>query len=165
MGNNQVTDIRDREHQAVPKELDALRAERDRIDRELANLVDFIAKGKLSSPRLAEEVRAREQRLAALDQELERAEQVTRVAPLQVHRTWVEEKLRGLRDLLARDPQGARREVQKHIEDLRIAPAPEAGPRVLRVTGRGKSDGLLGEEAVRLQLVAGAGFEPATFGL
>ena len=38
--------------------------------------------------------------------------------------------------------------------------------RVVRVTGRAKIDGLLrGEEAVRLQLVAGAGFEPATFGL
>jgi hypothetical protein len=36
----------------------------------------------------------------------------------------------------------------------------------MRITGRAKVDGLLGaEEAVRLQLVAGAGFEPATFGL
>lgn len=51
----------------------------------------------------------------------------------------------------------ARREIQKHIEDLRMAPAPELGDRVVRVTGRAKIDGLLGsEEAVRLQLVAGA---------
>jgi hypothetical protein len=28
--------------------------------------------------------------------------------------------------LLPRDPAGARREIQKHIEDLRIGPAPDA---------------------------------------
>ena len=67
---------------------------------------------------------------------------------------------------MAGNPIGARREIQKHIEDLRITPAPEIGERVVRVTGRAKVDGLLGgEDAVRLQLVAGAGFEPATFGL
>jgi hypothetical protein len=54
---------------------------------------------------------------------------------------------------------GARREIQKHIYDLRIAPAPDVGERVVRLTGRVKIDGLLGgEEAVRLQLVAGARF-------
>jgi hypothetical protein len=52
---------------------------------------------------------------------------------------------------------GARREIQQHVEDLRIAPAPEAGDRAVRIAGRAKIDGLLGpEEAVRLQLVAGA---------
>jgi hypothetical protein len=61
---------------------------------------------------------------------------------------------------------GARREIQQHVEDLRIAPAPEAGDRAVRIAGRAKIGGLLGpEEAVRLQLVAGAGFEPATVGL
>ena len=47
-----------------------------------------------------------------------------------------------------------------------MAPAPELGERAVRMTGRAKVDGLLGgEEAVRLQLVAGVGFEPTTFGL
>ena len=41
-----------------------------------------------------------------------------------------------------------------------VAPAPDVGDRVVRITGRAKLDGLLaGEEAVRLQLVAGARFE------
>ena len=58
------------------------------------------------------------------------------------------------------DCGGTRREIQKHVEDLRIAPAPEAGDRAVRITGRAKIDGLLGaEEAVRLHLVAGARFE------
>ncbi len=72
-------------------------------------------------------------------------------------------QLAGLPLLRERGGQGALatergicREIQKHIEDLRIAPAPEAGDRVVRTTGRAKIDGLLGaEEAVRLQLVAG----------
>jgi hypothetical protein len=71
-----------------------------------------------------------------------------------------------LTDLLRTDPAGARREIHKHLDDLRMEPAADLGKRAVRVTGRPKVDGLLGgEEAVRLQLVAGAGFEPATFGL
>jgi hypothetical protein len=69
-----------------------------------------------------------------------------------------------LNDLLGKDPAEARREIQKHIGDLRIAPTPEMDERVVQVTGRARIDGLLdAEEAVRLQLVAGVGFEPATF--
>ncbi len=51
--------------------------------------------------------------------------------------------------------------------ELEVVPGfPVASDRAVRITGRAKIDGLLGaEEAVRLQLVAGAGFEPATFGL
>jgi len=152
-------------HGAAPAEISTLIEERQRGERELANLVDFVAKGSVSSPRLHEEIRTREQRLDELDEQLKRLHRGTVPAPLQIDRTWVEGRLQGLNELLARDPAGARREIQKHVEDLRIAPALEVGPRVVRLTGRAKIDGLLGgEEAVRLQLVAGAGFEPATFG-
>ena len=133
---------------------------------ELSNLVEFVVKGELSPPRLRDEIRAREQRLVDLDQQLERLRVAAAPAPVQIDRAWVEERLQKLSELLTRDPAGARREIQKHIEDLRVAPAPEAGERVVRLTGRAKIDGLLGgEEAVRLQLVAGVGFEPTTFGL
>src|SRR2546421_12621450 len=40
-------------------------------------------------------------------------------APVQIDRTWVEEQLQELKELLAGNPIGARREIQKHIEDLR----------------------------------------------
>ncbi len=90
----------------------------------------------------------------------------SRWAPVQIDRAWVEAQVEKLNELLGKDPAGARREIQKHVEDLQIVPAPEVGERVVRVTGRGKLDGLLGsEEAVRLRLVAGVGFEPTTFGL
>ncbi len=84
---------------------------------------------------------------------------------MQVHWTWIEGNLRKLQELLARDPQGARRELQKHIEDLRVTSVSMVGNRVVKISGRTKPDDLLGEEAVRLQLVAGVGFEPTTFGL
>jgi uncharacterized protein YlxP (DUF503 family) len=152
-------------HGATPLEIRTLSQERQQVDRELANLVDFVARGKGSSPRLGDEIRVREQRLRELDEQLTRLHAAT-PTPRQIDRAWVEGQLQALHELLARDPAGARREIEKHVEDLRIAPAPEVGPRVVRLTGRVKADGLLaGEEAVRLQLVAGAGFEPATFGL
>ncbi len=128
-------------------------------------MITFVAKGDRASPRLHEEIRAREHRLGELDQQLERLHTTRPSVPAPIDSAWVHQKLDALNQLLARDPAGARREIQKHVEDLRIAPAPEAGDRVVRITGRAKIAGLLGaEEAVRLQLVAAAGFEPATFG-
>jgi len=153
-------------HAAPPHEISALAHERQQVERELSNLVAFVTQGDLSSPRLRDEIRVREQRLAELDHQLDRLRAATQPAPRQIDRAWVVARLQTLNELLARDPAGARREIQKHIEELRVAPAPDVGERVVRVTGRPKIDGLLGaEEAVRLQLVAGAGFEPATFGL
>jgi hypothetical protein len=68
--------------------------------------------------------------------------------------------------LLARDPVGARQQIQKHVEELRVSRPRTSGDRVVRITGQAKVDGLLGgEEAVRLQLVAGAGFEPVSTGI
>jgi hypothetical protein len=153
-------------HGATPHEITTVTEERQVVERELSNLVEFVAKGDFSSPRLRDEIRAREQRLGELDQRLERLRAMATPAPVEIDPAWIEERLQSLNELLATDPAGARREIQKHVEDLRMAPAPELGDRVVRVTGRAKIDGLLGgEEAVRLQLVAGAGFEPATFGL
>jgi len=75
-------------------------------------------------------------------------------APVEIDRAWVEARLHKVNELLARDPTGARREIQKHIEDLGIAPAPELGERVFRITRRRQIDSLLGgEETVRLQLI------------
>jgi len=67
--------------------------------------------------------------------------------------TLAEAQIESWSELLAKDPVGARQEIQKHVEDLQVAPAPDIGDRVVRITGRPKLDGLLGgEEAVRLQI-------------
>jgi site-specific DNA recombinase len=150
---------------STPHEVQPLEDEQKRVSIELSNLVDFVVKGNSGSPRLQEEIRVRERRLTELEEQIQTLRRVSKPRP-EVDRCWVETQVGRLVDLLARDPVGARREIQKHIEDLRIEQAPETGERVVRVTGRPNVDGLLGgEEAVRLQLVAGAGFEPATFGL
>jgi hypothetical protein len=152
-------------HGTRPQEIQTLAHERREVERQLSNLVEFVAKGDLSSPRLRDEIRAREHRLAELDQQLEGLRAAARPVPRQIDRAWVEAQIQNLNELLTRDPVGARQQIQKHVEELRVAPAPDLGDRVVRITGQPKLDGLLGgEEAVRLQLVAGAGFEPATFG-
>ena len=77
-------------------------------------------------------------------------------------------KLERLDELLRRDPQRAKVEIQRHLDgDLVIVPRPSRiGKRRAEISGRAKSDSLLrDQEAVCLQVVAGAGFEPATFGL
>jgi len=149
----------------TPQQLQNFEEERRRIDGELSNLVEFVVKGE-PSPRLREEITVRERRLLELDQQIQHLRSAAAPARHEIDRAWVEAGLKKLNDLLATDPPGARREIQKHLDDLRMEPAPELGERAVRVTGRAKVDGLLGgEEAVRLQLVAGAGFQPATFGL
>jgi hypothetical protein len=58
--------------------------------------------------------------------------------------------------------------LMKHLDgDLVIVPRPSStGERRAEISGRAKADSLLiPQEAVCLQVVAGAGFEPATFGL
>jgi len=149
-----------------PQQLQNLEAERQGVDAELSNLVDFVAKGQMSSSRLHEEIVVREQRLVDLDRQIQHLRDAGVPPPYEVDRAAVEAAIEKLNNLLAIDPAGARREIQKHIDDLRMVPAPEPGERAVRVTGQPKVDGLLGgEEAVRLQLVAGVGFEPTTFGL
>jgi site-specific DNA recombinase len=153
-------------HEVTPREIEALTVARRQTEQELANLITFVATGDLASPRLREEIQVREHRLGELDQQLERLRTTRPSVPAPIDSAWIHHQLDALNQLLARDPAVARREIQKHVEDLRIAPAPEAGDRAVRIVGRAKIDGLLGaEEAVRLQLVAGAGSEPATFGL
>jgi hypothetical protein len=77
-------------------------------------------------------------------------------------------KLEPLDALLRRDPQRAKVEILKHLDgDLVIVPQPSSpGERRAEISGRAKADSLLKDpEAVRPQVAAGAGFEPAPFGL
>src|SRR5262245_32110898 len=142
-----------------PQQLQNLEAERQRVDAELSNLVDFVAKGQTSSSRLHEEIVVRERRLIELDQQIQHVRGAVPGAGARIDRAWVEALIKKLTDLLRTDPPGARREIQKHLDDLRMEPAADLGDRAIRVSGTPKVDGLLGsEEAVRLQLVAGARF-------
>jgi hypothetical protein len=66
------------------------------------------------------------------------------------------------------EPQLDGPEVRPHglVQQLPVSCQQVVGERRAEITGRAKSDSLLSDqEAIRLQVVAGAGFEPATFGL
>ena len=107
-------------------------------------------------------MKALETTLRALREELTEIEKDGRVAPLQIHPGWLVAKLERIEDLVRQDPVRARAE----DGDLLIWPKPsEAGEHRAEIVGRLKANSLLrDQEAVCLQLVAGAGFEPATFG-
>jgi hypothetical protein len=115
--------------------------------------------------------------LRQLDGELERRrtelailEAARRAAAAHAHPTWIRKRLTQLDELLARDTARARVEILKHLDGpgrVRPLPAP-AGQRAAEITWRFKPNSLLAvdqEAAGCLQMVAGVGFEPATFGL
>jgi hypothetical protein len=144
-----------------------VKAEVLRLDRETGNLVRFLAAGN-ESITVGGELKALDTALQARQKELTEIEKDTGVAPPQIHRGWLVAKLERIEELVRQDPVRACAEIVKHLDgDLLIWPKPsEAGEHRAEIVGRVKANSLLREqEAVCLQLVAGAGFEPATFGL
>ena len=137
------------------------------LEQQVGNLVRFLASGG-DSPAVRSELHAFESRLERLRTELAALERAAQLPTPQVHPAWVRAKLDRLDQLIRQDPVRARIEILKHLDgDLVIAPRPSlARERRAEITGRVKSDSLLSDqEAVCLQVVAGVGFEPTTFGL
>ena len=121
-----------------------------------------------NGPAVRAELRTIETTLEGLRAEWATIEKASALPPPRVHPAWVMTKLERLDEWLRRDPQRAKVEILKHLDgDLVIVPRPSiTGERRAEIRGRAKSDSLLrDQEAVCLQVVAGAGFEPATFGL
>jgi hypothetical protein len=146
---------------------DEIKAEILQLEQEAGNLVRALARG-LESPTVREGLRVTEAALAALRVDFAQLEQARQATP-QVHPAWIRAKLDRLDKLLQQEPVRARIEIQKHLDgDLTMSPVSSvAGERRAVVTGRVKANSLLAndQEAVCLSVVAGAGFEPATFGL
>jgi hypothetical protein len=144
-----------------------LAGEMERLEGQAGHLVQFLATGG-DSPAVRAELRTIGTTLAGYRAEWVTLEKVSSLPPPRVHPAWVTTKLERLDALLRRDPLRAKVEILKHLDgDLVIVPRPAStGERRAEISGRAKSDSLLrGQEAVCLQVVAGAGFEPATFGL
>jgi hypothetical protein len=144
-----------------------LPGEMERLEGQASHLVRFLATGG-DSPAVRAELRTIETTLEGLRAEWATIEKASALPPPRVHPAWVMTKLERLDALLRRDPQRAKVEIQRHLDgDLVIVPRPSiTGGRRAEISGRAKSDSLLrDQEAVCLQVVAGAGFEPATFGL
>ena len=128
---------------------------------EVANLADAIAGGLLrSSPALAPRLQAAEKELARLEENSRRAAAPARVIVPNVRKSWLA-LLERLRDVLEKDPERGREELREVLEE-RVRLRPDESGRFLW------ADHSLGLKALMPSaeiMVAGAGFEPATFGL
>jgi DNA invertase Pin-like site-specific DNA recombinase len=147
-----------------------LKSEILRLEREAGNLVRFLAGGDSFSVRI--ELQSIEAGLQGLRLELSALEQEAGLTLPRASSGWTRARLEHLDDLLRDDAQRARLEVLKHLDgDLTIRPLPSEAKRdtahPFEILGRIKHDSLLAvnQEAACGTLVAGAGFEPATFGL
>ncbi len=175
---------------AVNDQLDvAVRAEDDRarevkteilrLEREAGNLVRFLAGGESFTVR--EGLQSIEAGLQALRVELAGLEQQARLDLPRASPSSIQARLEHLDRLLREDAPRARLEILKHLDgDLTIRPLPAEGlrkeidaagkrsaPHPFEIRCLIKRDSLLAmsQEAACGTLVAGAGFEPATFGL
>jgi len=141
-----------------------LTGEMERLEGHAGHLVRFLAT-EGDSPAVRAELRMIETTLEGLRAEWATIEKASALPPPRVHPAWVVTKLERLDELLRRDPQRAKVEILKHLDgDLVIVPRPSStGERRAEISSRAKTDSLLrDQEAVCLQVVAGAGFEPAT---
>ena len=138
----------------------------DKAETEIENLTDAIASGKLrSSPALAERLQSVEQELASLKAASSRSRSgsVEKIMPRLVdeYRELVDDLATSLTSV---NVSRARAEMRKLVGDIQV----ETTPNEIRLLSR---EGLVETALLRaagqnqVMPVAGAGFEPATFGL
>jgi hypothetical protein len=153
-----------------------MRQRKEKLEGEIRNLTKAIAESG-HSKFILDEIAVREREIGAITDRLlsSNAESVeTRINEIRSH---VEQEIAGLSDLLSSNPPVAKQELHRHLTAITMHPVKD--------TSRGwyyEAEGawnLLGrdekaprEEPMaqdsdegRLRMVAGAGFEPATFGL
>ncbi len=150
-----------------------LRAKQTEIGRELRNLTDAICKSG-GSEFLLKAMQMKEAELNSLTTDLQRFGNGTSVnIDRDDLRSRIQKKISELPALLNRDPLRAKAELQKHIAEIRMVPTGSEGKRFYVAEGewdmlpkmKGGSQLDDSEESPYFRDVAGAGFEPATFGL
>ena len=154
--SNQMTQMRDR---------------KQKLEGELRRLASTAAETGPSAF-LVEAIHEREQQLRQITDQLLAGGEDSVDAHLSDIRKFVTQRLGDLRSLLAGDPVPARKELLKHVSEIRMIPQGGEGKPHYVAEGRWN---LLGNEKdssaslnavpTQIRMVAGAGFEPATFGL
>jgi site-specific DNA recombinase len=132
-----------------------------RAEQQLDRLRRFIMEGD-TSPKVRTWLAEAEQAEASLRQELAGVEAELQRRPLQVHPGRVKQYLEDLRTTLERGGLRARQLLQSDIERINVHPVLDAAKPFARAEVISTGKGLLDRVAI---VVAGAGFEPATFGL
>jgi site-specific DNA recombinase len=132
-----------------------------RLGQQLAGLRQFIIQGD-SSPKVRTWLCEAEEEESRLRRDLERVEADVQRRPLYVHPSRVTEYLLDLRATLQKGGLRARQLLQGDIERINVHAVPDTTKPFARAEVISTGKGLLGRVVL---VVAGAGFEPATFGL
>jgi hypothetical protein len=150
-----------------------LNAKRTEIEREMKNLTDAICKSG-GSEFLLKTIQAKEAQLKSVVENLHRHAQDS-TASFDPEELWttVLKELSDLAGLLNADPVRAKAELLRHVSEIRMVPTEADGNRFYVAEGEWnmlpemKTGSQLfdSEENPYFRMVAGAGFEPATFGL
>jgi site-specific DNA recombinase len=141
------------------------RASIAKLEREVSSLVDAISNGALrTSPALAQRLQEAESAMARLkDQPAPRSAE--QLLPQLAERC--RSAMENLERTLAQDPNRARIELTEHVGAIRVRTTPKEV--VLEARSDHVESALLAATGTggtrQIRLVAGAGFEPATFGL
>jgi hypothetical protein len=139
------------------------RAALGKAERALANLLDLVQSGGLSASRaVAEKVESAENERDKLAAALAAIERRPKVADALPSPATVRAHVAALGDVLTLDPARGRALLERHVGRIVLTPTYE-GPRPrYRASGRFVFDP---GTSPKVEQVAGAGFEPATFGL
>ncbi len=152
-------------------ELAGMRKRKEELEEKIRRIARKITEGHDSPPMMAE-LTGLENELAGITDRLLSEGPGSVEAHLAEIRQFVAERLQNLPELLAGDVPQARAELAKHVDQIRMVPRQVGGACYYRAVGQWDLLGGYGGRdrnrefpEVRVRMVAGAGFEPATFGL
>jgi site-specific DNA recombinase len=148
-----------------------MRERKQKLEGELRRLASTAAETGPSAF-LVEAIHEREQQLRQITDQLLAGGEDSIDAHLSDIRKFVTQRLGDLRSLLAGDPVPARKELLKHVSEIRMIPQDGEGKPHYVAEGRwnllgNEKDSSTSRNAVptQIRMVAGVGFEPTTFGL
>jgi site-specific DNA recombinase len=156
---------------SLSNQMTQMRERKQKLEGELRRLASTAAETGPSAF-LVEAIHEREQQLRQITDQLLAGGADSVDAHLADIRKFVTQRLGDLRSLLAGDPVPARKELLKHVSEIRMIPQDGEGKPHYVAEGRWN---LLGNEKdsstslnavpTQIRMVAGVGFEPTTFGL
>lgn len=145
--------------------MDRMRQRREAIQQELDRLIDAIASIG-HSPALVKAIGEREQELGEITQRLFATLPESPSAHISRIRDFVFERLGNIRQLLYSDVHKAKAELAKHVTAIEMVPKVDGKESHYVAVGEWNLLGRGGgDDAERVWMVAGEGFEPSTFGL
>jgi hypothetical protein len=148
-----------------------LEKSRSRLQSEIERLTEAIARSG-GSEALPGALRKKETEFNVLGQTIRSMAAINIPVDLKWLRNQIEHSIETLPALLQLDPERARRQLQKHVKEIRMYPTFEDGKKFYVAEGEwfmpennDATGPWINGGANMLRMVAGVGFEPTTFGL